>query len=78
MNKRRPASQFLFVAIVVRSGCGNLDDPHEEKLTGFFSGSADSLSFYPDGKILVNLSDDYTWLLEEKGNRLTTIIARQT
>ncbi len=59
---------------MILGGCGTPGDKdvgEADELTGAFAGHAGYLSFYPDGEVLVSLSDDYVWLLEGKENDQT-------
>ena len=64
----------LLLITAILSGCGTSDEKdssESDELTGAFAGPAGYLSFYPDGEVLVSLSDDYIWLLEGKENDQT-------
>ena len=65
---------ILLSITVVLGGCGapgDKDVGEADELTGAFAGPAGYLSFYPDGEVLVSLSDDHVWLLEGKENDQT-------
>lgn len=65
---------ILLSITVVLGGCGTPGDKdvgEADELTGAFAGTAGYLSFYPDGEVLVSLSDDHVWLLEGKENDQT-------
>lgn len=66
---------FILLITVILGGCGASDGKvvvgEADELTGAFAGPAGYLSFYPDGEVMVSLSDDYIWLLEGKENDQT-------
>jgi|GEM_PF-1778776 hypothetical protein len=64
---------LFLVPAVFLPGCkdpGNKEyfAEYPEELLGSFAGPAGTLYFYPDEKVLVNLSDEYLYLLEGKEN----------
>ena len=77
VNKRLFAGLLLFLITALffagyGKSPGNKDkETVREELTGSFSGTAGCLSFYQGGSVLVNLSEDYVWLLEKEENNQT-------
>ncbi|NLZ27338.1 MAG: hypothetical protein GX887_00050 [Firmicutes bacterium] len=63
----------MLIAVAFLPGCkdpGNKEyfAEYPEELLGSFVGPAGTLCFYPDEEVLVNLSDEYHYLLEGKEN----------
>lgn len=67
----------LALAITLLAGCGESDGGEKqaqkqaEELSGKYSGDGGSLSFYPEGEVLVSFSDDFVWVLNGKENNKT-------
>lgn len=63
---------LILMTAVCLAGCGDSSGKTGHgtawELIGTFCGPAGSLIFYEGGEVLVNLSDDYVWFLEEKEN----------
>jgi hypothetical protein len=65
MKKKFVFITALVLILVISAGCsgGKTTESAADEFTGKFSGESGSLEFLPEGKVEVDFSPDYTWMV---------------